>query len=694
MKNYIIKKAIHSGAFFLIALIMEIFLFNYLGMGLLAKYWIIDLSAFLFVSILLFLLPLKLQAIIAPFVMLIPALLSITNICLYASSTRLFEWYMIGLLGETVEVLGMAVFPFWPIIFYVVLFIGFIVLTILLFVRIKTRYYKSFIKQIYSIVCCTILVGIIILQIIFPSVIISRYDKESFFISDSYDYTTFYSPYISLNKFGIIGYYGTSFLRKLFPKLTPEIQLKTTDFNYENYTTEIQGVAKDDNLIVICAESLDEYAISKELTPTLYALKNGINLSDIGISKFYNIYTDETTGLKSLHRKDFDEIDGHFVTNNTDIYDNLELNQCGFDLVNYKSFEATNTSETKILTGNNISYAQTISKLANSVGYISNYIHGNYDWFYSRGFSMKYNLEFKNSIFYDSMKDKINSTDDLNCFLLDYDLVNYYTANENEFDFTPDQKFFTFFMTISTHGGYYQNNILNDNYNFLDNISKHYENDNSILDLYNSLTDIELKNTVRTYLAKVLDAEKSVALLVNNLYEENKLNNTIITFVADHNAYSNGISNFKKAYYEKYLKQEYLGNSTLYNVPCIIYSTKINNKSIDNYAEKRIVNSLTNHFDILPTLLSLIDVDYIQEKCMGLSLFSKSVMTGQYLKTDIIYSYSYGFFIGNNFTTSDGKNIESSKIFNMSDKLIIQNYINNYLTKQHIVSTIVLNNIK
>ena len=94
-------------------------------------------------------------------------------------------------------------------------------------------------------------------------------------------------------------------------------------------------------------------------------------------------------------------------------------------------------------------------------------------------------------------------------------------------------------MTISTHGSYDENLILNENYKFLDNIVSQYQNSNSVLGLYNSLTDTGLKGYVRTYLAKVLDAEKAVALFLDKRIKFLQIYDLIDACMKAHNLIDN-----------------------------------------------------------------------------------------------------------------------------------------------------------
>ena len=684
MKNYITKKSVLAIVLFLYLFAIEMITFASLDLNVMPMHWWIDIMSFLFIAILGLVLPLTLQLILNNLALFSHVLLSLINLILYASSGKYFSLSMILLIREATQVTDMIVVPYGVVITVAILFISYIALSIVFKIKSKEKHYMKFVKVLMFKVCSIIAVIALLFECFIPVILINSKKGKIYYSSSSYIYSTLESPYVCLSQFGIWGYYVTDFFRKAFPALSPSVSY-ASNYKKKNYTSELSGLCKDDNVIVILAESFELCAISQATTPVLYAMQQGIDLTENGILDFYNVIIDESTGEKILNRKDFDDL----VYNNTNIFEGKVEDKVGLELSNYKSYETTAISENKILTGNNITTKFSIANMLKNNGYTTNYVHGNYGSFYQREDRIG-NFGFENILFYNDMIDKIECSGDLSFFCKDKDIVSYYLNNQQEFDFINDDKFLTFMMTISTHGYYSPANdkqvqMLEEYYNKFDAYANAYSND-EIIKLYSSISGSTLKNKMRTYLSKTIDTEEAVALLVNQLFEEGKLDNTTIVFASDHDGYSDGLPLFKFMYMDYKYGSENYRNAKKYTVPAFIYSTKIKNEYLESKGYSREISSMTSQFDIPPTLLTLLGIEYNQDCYMGYAVINKDVETGECLYNKIVVSCANGCYLNDEVAGFTGTSVDFAK-FNEPYEYIedIHEQIGEYISQRHYI---------
>lgn len=654
MKKYNLKKLVLSGVFIVLSFLLMIITFPAVGLSPFPTRFYIDLVYLLTICIICFVLPIIAQETIQIMMLLFEFIILFVSVCLYKSRGDVFNWTLITQIDQLGAVTDMIKVPIWLIFVGCGIFVIYIVTAILL--KTKDVEIKKFYSWLIVGIATASLVVCSSLNIFIHKRIDTNYKEESYYSSDAFLFDSHLSPAACLQKFGYYGYYAESFFRYLLPFIQPKV--KTFGYSYENYTSILNGLCEDNNVIMIYAESFDIYGISKELTPTLYAMKNGANLTNSGISEFYNITKEN--GKTTISRKDFDynNTANSYEFNGTNIYENITFDQVGLELTNYSSYETTNISEAKALTGNYEGFTYSLPHLLGS-DYKKNYIHGNTKTFYHRDTSMS-SFGFDNSYFSEEMKDFLvgEGSGGLNCVSLDSETMRHCTDNPSEFNLFPtDEKFFTFFMTVTTHGGYETNNLLNDNYKFVDSVASSGIC-GEMFNLYNSL-DSELKSTVKEYFARTLDTEYALAYIVNYLYENNLLDKTVITFTGDHNAYFNNLDEFKQKYMEEILHEDKFSYDGT-NVEAFIYSTSITSEFLQENNELRIIEEHTDTFDLLPTVLTLLNVDYNQEMFMGSAVINKSTLNpNNSVHNKVLLSLSHGCVLSKNLTSSDGRHTVS-----------------------------------
>lgn len=655
MKKYILKKIILSGIFIFLSFLLMVIVFPMIELKPFPSRFYIDLLYLLTISIICFTLPLFAQESIQIFLLLVEAIILFTCASLYISRGDIFKWNLLSQINQLKAVKDMIQIPVWLIFVDIAIIISYMLCAI--FIKTKNIDVKKFYSWVNITIATSCLIVCSCLNILSHKQLVNNYDKENYYTSDAFMFESHHSSFACLQSFGFYGYYTESFFRYLLPFTQPEV--KTFDYTYENYTTILNGLCEDNNVIMIYAESFDIYGISKELTPTLWAMKNGIDLTNCGISEFYNIQTEN--GKTTLTRKDFnfDNNTNTYTYNGLDIYNNLTTEQVGLKLSNYQSKENTGNSEIKALTGNFVDFNYSLPSFLNN--YKTSYIHGNTNSFYGRNVNMS-KLGFKNTYFSEDMTNFIVGPGSacagaLNCVSMDSETMRYCTDNPNEFNLFPtDENFFTFFMTVTTHGRYEYNALLDENYKMVDAIANSEFNED-MFNLYNSSPN-HIKQLAREYFARALDTEYALSYIINYLYQNDILDKTIITFTGDHVAYANDILDFKDLYVENILhKDKY---ELCYNVEGFIYSSNITASYLKENNETRDIDDITEPFDLLPTILSLLKIDYAQDKFMRTPVINKSALdTNKSLHSKVILAIDYGFMANEKFTTIDGKTIKS-----------------------------------
>lgn len=302
------------------------------------------------------------------------------------------------------------------------------------------------------------------------------------------------------------------------------------------------SLLKDKNLIFILAESFNYMVVSKDITPNLYKLFN----DGFTFNNFYNPLFPVSTA------------DGQYLT----------------DISLYPS-----DAEHSLISSNDNYYPYSLARMFKNSNY-NTYTYHNYKYDYYERDKYYPNMGFD---IYKGIGNGLNMDDTRS----DYDLVK---SSINEY--INDEKFFTYYLTISGHAPYNKNNKMS-----IKNLDK--------LDKY------DYSDNVKYYISTQIELDNMIGLLFEKLESNNKLDDTVIVLVPDHVPYGltndemNEISNIdRNDEFDKY-------RSNL-----VIYNKDINKyKSSDNYCF---------NIDILPTILNLFGFEYDSRLFMGRDILSNN----------------------------------------------------------------------
>lgn len=659
MKNFLNRKILTITTFFIASLVIESFLFIYLDFGILPKYVMFDIALLLFMSFIIFCIPFGIfQDIFIVLLTIIQMALAYTNICMYKMLDTVFTFEQLALIKETKQVLIADMLPVWPIVFYSVLF-AVVVSTLFILKKIKVQKYNhssavKFVVKGIAIIGMTI--SFVIYTVSSTWIIKGNKGDSLYLFSDKELYSTFSSNKVALEKFGSWGFYFEEFFRQFYDVedtvnyTKAELNAYVSHKEYKPTDLTLYGKAEGDNVVSIMLESFEWYAINPELTPVLYALATGYDFGTKadGYSRFYDIYDFEydSNGFTDLIRKDY-ELDSEtklFVKKEgVEVFNEEYMWNYGLTLTNYYSKSKTDYSEASFILGNypnnesftirglmgyssrdlhpDIDYGFTLPNMLEEFsGLKSKYMHGYMSSFYGRDRLIK-QFGFDSALFLDGMSSKIDRQYRLAHICKDSQIMDYYLNLTNGEKFIDDGGF-SHYTTVTTHGEYSTNYLLQKHYTMVDSIGflgQTQEGKESFL-------TNKQESAVRTYLASALDSEYMVTILVKYLMENDLFDSTILCLFADHQAYYDDLDLYYKSLYfsdeegeysspmawqqEEEYGEEYGGfNQDRYKVPAFIYSTKLTDEVVGG-KENHQISKLTCAFDLTTTILTLKGINY------------------------------------------------------------------------------------
>lgn len=263
-------------------------------------------------------------------------------------------------------------------------------------------------------------------------------------------------------------------------------------FNSDSGTlkNEYTGMFEGKNLILFMAESYNEIAVSKELTPTLYKLVN----SGFVFENFY------TPTIYSTIGGEFQEMTGLY---------------------------AQSTSILSKFRSGNIYFPQGIGNKFEELNYSTYAYHNNSYKFQDRN-------KYLASLGFDNFKACYNGLESLiNCKEWPQSDVAMINATVN--DYINEDSFMVFYATVSGHASYNWGNAAS---------RKHKEE--------YMAANLPYSEGPASYIAAQMELDRALELLIQKLDEAGKLEDTVIALVGDHYPYEltidqiNEVSPYKK----------------------------------------------------------------------------------------------------------------------------------------------------
>jgi len=378
---------------------------------------------------------------------------------------------------------------------------------------------------------------------------------------------------------------------------------------------EYTGMFEGKNLIVFVAEAFSPMAINEELTPTLYKLYNeGFQFTNFYTPVFYVSTSDgEYTSLLSLLPKD-----GTWsMSVSSDMY---------------------------------LPFAY--GNLFKNYGYSTRAYHDGVYTYYNRHMSHP-NMGYTYKACYYGLN--------INCNIWPESDIDMIEASIDEY--VNDDKFMTYYMTISGHLGYTYagNRMASKNRSYVQ--------------------DLPYSEAVQAYLATQIELDRAIETLINKLEEAGRLDDTVIAISADHYPY--GLKNEDIISYADYVEDV---KFDIHKNAFILWnSTMENSIKITKYASS---------LDIVPTILNLFGLNYDSRLLMGKDILSNE--EGLVIFNDRSWISAYGKYNAVTDTFTPFKdNIDEDYIdkinkdvynkFLMSKLILENNYYNKILDKDYFI---------
>ncbi len=456
---------------------------------------------------------------------------------------------------------------------YIILF--FIPVILLIIFHKKIDFSQKTIK--YNLYLSAVAIIIYIIALLF----INNYNKDDLYSNKNLYFNT-HNVLKTTKNFGILTYFKLDISRNIIefeenltieipteiPKIEEPLEYNMLEIDFEtlinNETDEVikdmytyfstinptlknkyTGMFEGKNLIVIVAEAFSDIAIDKNITPTLYKLYS----EGFTFTNYYNPLFPVSTA------------DGEYIAD-TSLLPKEGVWSLSRVSNNYMPYSYPNVFEV--------------------LGYNSYAYHNHTYSYYDRD-------EYIYNMGYDLYKACGNGLE-INC--------NIWPESDIEMmevsipDYITDEKFITYYMTVSGHLEYnnYGNYIA-------------YKN-------YDSVKDLDLSLEAKSYLATQIELDKAVQLLIEELEKQGILEDTVITIVPDHYPYGLELEEINEiSTYEKDSKFD------IHKSAWLLWNSEMENIQVD---------TLTSSLDVIPTLYNLFNIEYDSRLFMGQDVLSKT----------------------------------------------------------------------
>lgn len=310
---------------------------------------------------------------------------------------------------------------------------------------------------------------------------------------------------------------------------------------------EYTGMFEGKNLVYITAEGFDSIAVDPVLTPTLYKLAN----NGFVFKNYYQpLYTVSTSDGEYMNMVSFLPKEGIWSM--------------------YRS--------------SNLYFPYALGNVFKNLGYNSRAYHDHTYSYYHRDKSHP-NLGFDYLGCGNGLEKRMNCR---RWPSSDVDMINATYS-----DYINDEKFLTYYMTVSGHL----------NYTFVGNTQA--SNNRSLV------KDLPYSSNVQAYLACNIELDRALEKLMNYLQEIGKLDDTVFVMGPDHYPYGLTVSEINEKSSENRDDK-----FNLYHTTLVIYNSAMEkNVEVDKY-----VTSI----DILPTVYNLFGINYDSRLLMGTDALSNS----------------------------------------------------------------------
>ncbi len=596
MKTYLKEKFHILLAFLLCYLLVEILTFIWIDFQFLPNAFYIDLMiAFAFSSVIFLMKSIKWSMVYLSVLFALVIILFLINATMYKVYFDIFTLQQLQLIGEAANVFDIehvSISSFFAALGVIALYL-FMMRYLFKKYNIAKRKTEHFLRNATIAYLCSLLFVFVFFTV--DAQTINEFLETS-------NVTSF--KRVSLEKYGMMGYY----IKELEDIVEQSVLINDEDdpsnsageyvIEYSK-PTEYFGLLEGKNVINILLESIQPFAVNEVLTPNLY------NMTQDGLY-FEHSYSENKTDVSEL----ISIIGNHpSIRFKPDKYD--------YD------------------------FSYSFPMLLKNEGYVTSYFHDNVPDFYSRGDLMP-QLGFDYLHFHDELYPDLEMWNWSGNYTLDSITMETMLPKFTD----TEEPFYTFWASLSTHGPYNQNP---------DNITKFTElgyfsqidqaNQDGLWT--NVLEDFEEVDVlrIRYYQAAVMDLDKALGIMLQDLENKGILDDTIIVLFGDHNVYYHNIHTkmFEDTDNHYYNMEMYKNFFCIYN-PLLTETYLEYSGDMDSTISK-----FVSPYDIVPTLLDLFGYQYDINLFLGDSVFRDKEM--------VFYSLKLTGFFNQNHYSNDGYSI-------------------------------------
>ena len=593
MKLYLKEKGIFLSLFILFYFIIEICTFIWVDFTILPGYFLIDLVFVLMLGgIGLLFKSNKLSIIFYTIILAFVMTLFLINATMYSVYFDLFSLQQMNLIGEANAVFQFEFLNINSIITAAVIGISYFVSVFILW---KKIYYKKVEVPHYYKHTFTFLSTFLLIVLIFFS---SGLTSVSQFNSSVY-VTTFKRS--SIERYGLLGYYFKEAELMVFgPEITDyEGEDPNQIIPYEaSKPSDYHGLLEDANVITILVESLQPFAVNEVLTPNLYMITNS------------GLYMENNHSENKTNVSEFIAMAGNYPT--------VPL------LPRTYEYNFSNTLPYILSVENN---------------YTSAYFHHNLEDFYAR------------NMYIDAMGfDEFYSHEDMFPGIDMYNWNGDYTLDSvtveevlkgMDFESGP---FYYYWSTMIMHGPYNygpKNKRLFSELGYFSAIDQAEIDGLWVNPLAGGAPEDVLR--IRHYQAAVMDFDKALGRILEELEAAGELDNTILVLFGDHNIYYHDLHlRLNDGTGEEYYRPE------LYKAYLAIYNPILNEEYLKTH-DDAVIRKFTSPYNIVPTILDLLGHEYNQLLFLGESVLLDT--------QGVFYSHKLTGFFDQSLYSHDGYEI-------------------------------------
>ncbi len=731
MLKSILNKLLMVFYFIIGALLLEAVTFNILNFGTMPEYFWLNFVIIAFIAVLVYIIPnFTAQYVIYTIILFVQTVFIYINYSLYMVYGDLFSMEMINFVGEaamamTSSFIYVSVLLKLIAVFLIIAIIGYLFLTI-------CRKSKIQLKQHFSVFSVIIMLSLQCFSSAYffstrnAILNISSIEQDNYVESDTFLMESNLLKNKSYAKFGTYGYFLNMVVNRL-SGLHGKMKQATIDYfkNGQTYSSsDVFGVDEGNNVIVIMMESLEWFGfgdgsyspkvdnLSPEITPNVYSIIYGDDYLDDVANE--NLANDALISTNYFSKAKTNMSEGIGILGNYPI---------GTDLsdIAYRHY---------INGANLFGYSLPNMLKQGGLNYTTSYVHSNVITFYNRNLT-HHNIGFDVVVGKDTIRkdadpngELLYSGDDLkwdhweNEGVYAKNALNYIVPQNYQ-----QKPFYTFYLNVSSHGSYQDENNLYDKdvLKYRDYIKFGEENctvddlgyyhfDKTLLTRNKTEQDFYsnwYKTIIKSYAPDVLDEllnyecgvkglDDAIGEIVNKLktsyYSDGSsvYDKTTMVFYSDHYTYYDSLSNRVKGF-----PTEDFSSVELNTVPMIISSPGLKKQNATNNYKYLVNQEFCSAYDIVPTVLDLLGISFNKNVYVGSSIFDDSVpkftlnnkqykMTIYYSITGGIFSHSLYTYDFNTFVALDPRvgqdtlNLFKQEAYKTLVKINYLNILNNY----------------